>query len=78
MSGHYSYPLNDDRELLMDRLMAKLDSPNKSDVIDAALKNLDETIRNHEEFDGNPELAKQFNTQIVRSHYRTNVEVRRP
>lgn len=70
-----------DRELLLARLREKLDiekSRWKADVLDAALINLDETIDNHQSFDGDPTVAKEFNTEIVRSHYRTNVETRIP
>lgn len=70
-----------DRELRLARLREKLGIEKerwKADVIDAALINLDETIDNHESFEGDPTVAKEFNTKIVRSHYRTNVETRLP
>lgn len=76
--GHYSYPENDDRELRFDRLMAELECNTKAGVLDAAMIHLEQSIQNHREWDGDPETAKAFATSVIRPHYRTSIEVKRP
>lgn len=78
-SGHYTYPMNDERELRFDRLMAEFDDINtKADLLDAALKHLEESIANMEGYDGDPVVAKEFQTSIVRPRYRTWLELNKP
>jgi hypothetical protein len=83
MTDRTSLTLTDERRRLEDKARALMgdelpDSQFRAALYDAALKNLIETIENHQEYDGNPQLAKRFNTSVVRSHYRTSVDTRRP
>lgn len=75
--------LDDDLMALEDRARSKLDAVlpaerYRTDLYRLALLNLVDTIENHENFEGNPEVAKQFNTRAVRSKYRINVVLDRP
>jgi len=47
--SHYSYPLNDERERLLDKLEAKTDANTRADAIDTAIKHYLEDKENREE-----------------------------
>lgn len=77
-----SLTLTDERRRLEDRARTKIDDlPDvqfRTTLYDLALTHLIESIDNMEQFDGDPQLAKQFSTSVVRPKYRTWVDVERP
>lgn len=82
MADSMRYRLTDERQRLMDKLRSDIedlpDTQWKADLLDMALTHLLESIRRHEEFDGDPEVAKAFRTSVVRPRYRTWLELKRP
>lgn len=83
MSDRTSLTITDERRRLEDKLRAKIgeelpDQQFRAPLYDMALRNLLDLINAHEEYDGDPRVAKHFATSVVRPHYRTHVEVRRP
>lgn len=71
--GHYSYPLNDDRERLFDRLQERLgdSASTKADALDIALRHFIEDWDNKESLadELSPELARKLNTSQMKLSY---------
>lgn len=69
--GHYSYPLNDERERQLDKLEAAVDANTRADAIDAAIAHYLESIDNLDEIKNeiSPELAKKISTSEVSLTY---------
>lgn len=86
MTEQTTLTLTADRRRLEDRVRSLVDDDEpvlpdvqyRAALYDMALQNLLDTIQNHREYDGDPQLAKAFGTSVVRPHYRTSVEVKRP
>jgi len=47
--SHYSCPLNDEQERLLDRLEAETEANTRSEALDAAIRHCLEDKENHEE-----------------------------
>lgn len=69
--GHYSYPLNDEREVKLDKLEAAVDANTRAEAIDAAVTHYLESIENLEDVadEISPELAKKISTSEVSLTY---------
>lgn len=69
--SHYSYPLNDERERLMDRIMGETEASTKAEAIDIALKHYLEDKRNRQEHADKipPEKMKLLNTSELKVSY---------
>lgn len=87
MTERTSLTLTDDRRRLEDRLRALIDDRNpdalpttqfRTTLYDMALTHLYESIQAFEEYEGDPTKAKAFSTSVVRPHYRTSLELKRP
>lgn len=82
MTDRTSLSMNDDRRRLERRLRHEIDdlpdTQYRTTLYDMALTHLLESIKNMEEYDGDPRLAKQFSTSVVRPKYRTWCDVTRP
>jgi len=48
--SHYSYPLNDERERLLDQLEGAADANTRADAIDAAIRHYLEDRENRREY----------------------------
>lgn len=87
MTDRTSMTLTDERRRLEDRVRGRMDDVSpavlpderwRTALYDAALTHLLESIENHQEYDGDPELQKAFATSVVRPRYRTTLELQRP
>ena len=69
--SHYSYPLNDERERLLDRLDEETDANTRADAIDAAIRHYVEDKANREEHweQFTPEQLKLLNTSEMKVSY---------
>lgn len=69
--GHYSYPLNDERERQLDKLEAAVDTEVRANAIDAAIAHYLESIENLEKIKNeiSPQLAKKISTSEVSLSY---------
>jgi len=69
--SHYSYPLNDERERLLDRLEAETDANTRAEAVDAAIRHYLEDKQNREEHweEFEPEKLKLLNTSELKMAY---------
>lgn len=69
--SHYSYPMNDERERLLDQLEGATDSNTRADAIDVAIRHYLEDKKNREEHWGEftPEQLKLLNTSELKVSY---------
>ena len=69
--SHYSYPLNDERERLLDRLEAETESTTRADAIDTAIRHYLQDVKNREEHweQFTPEQLKLLNTSELKTAY---------
>jgi len=69
--SHYSYPLNDERERLLDRLEAETDANTRAEAVDAAILHYLEDKANREEHWEKfpPEKLKLLNTSELKTAY---------
>lgn len=66
--SHYSYPMNDERERLLDRLEAETDATTRADAIDTAIRHYLEDKQNREEHweKFTPEQLRLLNTSELK------------
>ena len=69
--SHYSYPLNDERERLLDRLEAETDANTRAEAVDAAIRHYLEDKQNREEHweEFEPRKLKLLNTSELKIAY---------
>lgn len=69
--SHYSYPLNDERERLLERIEEATDASTKADAIDAALRHYCQDKRQRQEHGDKftPEQMKLLNTAEMKVSY---------
>lgn len=69
--AHYSYPLNDEREVLLDKPEAKTEASTRAEAIDAAIKHYLESIENLQDAADQltPEQARAISTSEVSLTY---------
>ena len=69
--SHYSYPLNDERERLLDRLEAETDANTRAEAVDAAIRHYLEDKQNREEHweEFEPKKLKLLNTSELKMAY---------
>lgn len=69
--AHYSYPLNDERERLLDKIEAETEASTKAEAIDTALKHYLEDKENRQEYADQipPEKMKLLNTSQMKVAY---------
>jgi len=69
--SHYSYPLNDERERLLDRLEGETDANTRADAIDSAIRHYLEDKNNREEHWEQipPEVMGLLNTSELKVSY---------
>lgn len=69
--SHYSYPMNDERERLLDRLDAETDANTRADAIDAAIRHYLQDKQNREEHWEKfaPEQLRLLNTDELKISY---------
>lgn len=69
--SHYSYPLNDERERLLDRLDEETEANTRADAIDAAIRHYLEDKANREEHweKFTPEQLRLLNTSEMKVAY---------
>lgn len=69
--SHYSYPLNDERERLIERVKEASDANTKADAIDAALRHYREDMKNRQDVADEiaPETMKKLNTSELKVSY---------
>jgi hypothetical protein len=69
--SHYSYPLNDERERLLDRLEAETDANTRADAVDTAIRHYLEDKQNREDHweEFEPEKLKLLNTSELKIAY---------
>lgn len=47
--GHYSYPLNENRERMLDQLEGATDANTRADAIDSAIRHYLQSVENYQE-----------------------------
>ena len=69
--SHYSYPLNDERERLLDRLEEETEANTRSDALDAAIRHYLEDKANREEHweEFTPAQLRLLNTSELKISY---------
>lgn len=69
--SHYSYPLNDERERMLDKLEAETEANTRADAIDMAIQHYLEDKKNREEHwdQFSPEQLKLLNTSVLSVAY---------
>lgn len=69
--SHYSYPMNDERERLLDRLEHETDASTRAKALDAAIRHYLEDKENREEHweQFTPEQLKLLNTSELKVAY---------
>lgn len=69
--SHYSYPLNDERERLLDRLEAETEANTRAEALDVAIRHYLEDKRNREEHweKFTPEQLRLLNTSELKTSY---------
>jgi hypothetical protein len=69
--SHYSYPLNDERERLLDRLEEETDANTRAEAVDVAIRHYLEDKRNREEHweKFTPEQLRLLNTSELKTSY---------
>lgn len=69
--SHYSYPLNDERERLLDRLEEETDANTRAEAVDVAIRHYLEDKKNREvhweKF--TPEQLRLLNTSELKTSY---------
>lgn len=68
---HYSYPLNDERERLLDKLEGQTEANTRADAIDTAIRHYLEDKANREEHweKIDPETMRLLNTSELKVSY---------
>jgi hypothetical protein len=66
--SHYSYPMNDERERLLDRLETETDATTRADAIDTAIRHYLEDKQNREDHweEFTPEQLRLLNTSELK------------
>jgi len=66
--SHYSYPMNDERERLLDRLETGTDATTRADAIDTAIRHYLEDKQNREDHweEFTPEHLRLLNTSELK------------
>jgi hypothetical protein len=69
--SHYSYPMNDERERLLDKLEAETEANTRADAIDTAIRHYLEDKKNREEHweEFTPEQLRLLNTSELKVSY---------
>jgi len=69
--SHYSYPMNDERERLLDRLDSETEASTRADAIDTASRHYLEDKQNREEHweEFTPEQLRLLNTSELKVSY---------
>jgi len=69
--SHYSYPLNDERERLLDRLEEETDANTRAEAVDVAIRHYLEDKKNREEHweKFTPEQLRLLNTSELKTSY---------
>ena len=69
--SHYSYPLNDEREVLLDQLEGETDANTRADAIDTAIRHYLEDKENREEHwkKFTPDQLKLLDTSELKTSY---------
>ena len=69
--SHYSFPLNDERERLLDRLEEETDATTRADAIESAIRHYLEDKKNRQEHweEFPPELLRMMNTSELSVSY---------
>lgn len=69
--SHYSYPLNDERQRLLDKLEAETEANTRADAIDTAIRHYLEDKKNREEHwrQFTPEQLELLNTSELKVAY---------
>jgi len=69
--SHYSYPLNDERERLLDKLEGQTEANTRADAIDTAIRHYLEDKANREEHweKIDPETMRLLNTSELKVSY---------
>jgi len=69
--SHYSYPLNDERDRLLDKLEAETEANTRADAIDTAIRHFLEDKANREEHWDQipPETMRLLNTSELSVSY---------
>ena len=69
--SHYSYPLNDEREVLLDQLEGETDANTRADAIDTAIRHYLEDKENREEHweKFTPEQLQLLNTSELKTSF---------
>lgn len=69
--SHYSYPLNDERERLLDKLDAETEATTRADAIDTAIRHYLEDKENRKEHweEFTPEQSRLLNTSELKVSY---------
>ena len=69
--SHYSYPLNDERERLLDKLEAETEANTRADAIDVAIRHYLQDKKNREEHwdKFTPEQLRLLNTDELKVSY---------
>jgi len=69
--SHYSYPLNDERERLLDKLEGQTEANTRADAIDTAIRHYLEDKKNREEHweKIDPETMRLLNTSELKVSY---------
>lgn len=69
--SHYSYPMNDERERLLDRLDSETEASTRADAIDTAIRHYLEDKKNREEHweQFTPEQLRLLNTSELKVSY---------
>jgi metal-responsive CopG/Arc/MetJ family transcriptional regulator len=69
--SHYSYPLNDERERMLDQLEAETDANTRADAIDTAIRHyLEDKANRKEHWDQiPPEVMRLLNTSELKVSY---------
>lgn len=69
--SHYSYPLNDERERLLDRLEGETEANTRAESIDVAIRHYLEDKKNRQEHwnQFTPEQLQLLNTSELKTSY---------
>lgn len=74
--SHYSYPLNDERERLLDKIESQTDANTQAKAIDKALRHYLEDMKNRKQHCNKfePEKLKLLNTSEMKVAYYPRVK----
>lgn len=69
--SHYSYPMNDEREVLLDQLEGETEANTRADAIDMAIRHYLEDVENRKEHwdQFTPEQLKLLDTSELKTSY---------